>query len=78
MYCMLLLLREGQRIFDEPIVARYEAMHYMHLRGSISSLLIPCVGNTIVEYCLKVTLYGCYNYVYVRKIMHYMKMKYHW
>ena len=49
MYCMLLLLREGHRIFDEPIVASHEAMH---LRGSISSVLIPCVGNTIVEYCI--------------------------
>ena len=48
MYCTLLLLREGQRIFDEAIVASHEAMHYMHLRGSISSVLISCVGNTIV------------------------------
>ena len=52
MYCTLLLLREGQRIFDEPIVASHETMHYMHLRGSICNVLIPCVGNTIVEYCI--------------------------
>ena len=48
MYCTLLLLRESQRIFDEPTVANHEAMHYMHLRGSVSSVLISCVGNTII------------------------------
>ena len=52
MYCTLLLLREGQRIFDEAIIASHEAMNYMHLRGSISSVLISSVGNTIVEYCI--------------------------
>ena len=50
MYYTLLLLREGQRIFDEAIVASHEAMDYMHLRDSISSVLISCVGNTIVEH----------------------------
>ena len=52
LYATVLLLREGQRIFDEPIVASHDAMHYMHLHGFISGVLISCVGNTIVEYCI--------------------------
>ena len=52
MYCTILLSREGQRIFDEPIVASHEAMHYMHLCGSFITVLIPCVCNTIAEYCI--------------------------
>ena len=50
MYYTLLLLKECQRMFDEAIVTSHEAMHYMHLRDSISSVLISCVANTIVEH----------------------------